>query len=164
MQNFPAFTHTSAMPIESLIGIRLAPGFTLVELRSHSQAQSHFGRQLEFPMAGVKILNIEAGMPTVEEARQILLAELKQAKQSGVAAVKIIHGYGSTGKGGALRGALRTSLLRRKKEGLVTRVIFGEKWSVFGDDARYAIEHCPDLRSDRDLNHSNEGITIAVLV
>jgi len=37
-------------------------------------------------MAGVKILNIEAGMPTVEEARQILLAELKQAKQSGVAA------------------------------------------------------------------------------
>jgi hypothetical protein len=115
-------------------------------------------------MAGVKILNIEAGMPRVEEARRILLAELKQAKQSGVAAVKIIHGYGSTGKGGALRGALRASLLRRKKEGLVTRVIFGEKWSVFEDDARYAIEHCPDLRSDRDLNHSNEGITIAVLV
>jgi hypothetical protein len=115
-------------------------------------------------MAGVKILNIEAGMPTVDEARKILLTELKQAKRSGVAAVKIIHGYGSTGKGGALRGALRTSLLRRKKEGLVTRVIFGEKWSVFEDDARYAIDHCPELRSDRDLNHSNEGITIAVLV
>jgi hypothetical protein len=136
----------------------------LVELRLHSQAQSHFGQQLEFLMAGVKILNIEAGRPTVEEARQRLLAELKQAKQSGVAAVKIIHGYGSTGKGGALRGALRISLLRRKKEGMVTRIIFGEKWSVFEDDARYAIEHCPDLRSDRDLNHSNEGITIAVLV
>jgi hypothetical protein len=115
-------------------------------------------------MAGVKILNIEAGMPTVDEARKILLTELKQAKRSGVAAVKIIHGYGSTGKEGALRGALRTSLLRRKKEGLVTRVIFGEKWSVFEDDARYAIDHCPELRSDRDLNHSNEGITIAVLV
>jgi len=137
---------------------------TPVELSRRSQAQSHFERQSEFPMAGVKTLNIEAGMPTVEEARQILLAELKQAKQSGVAAVKIIHGYGSTGKGGALRGALRTSLLRRKKEGLVTRVIFGEKWSVFEDDARYAIEHCPDLRGDRDLNRSNEGITIAVLV
>ena len=115
-------------------------------------------------MARVRTLNIEAGMPTVEEARQILLAELKQAKQSGVAAVKIIHGYGSTGKGGALRGALRKSLLRRKKEGLVTRVIFGEKWSVFEDDTRYAIDHCPDLRGDRDLNHSNEGITIVLLV
>lgn len=115
-------------------------------------------------MSRVKILNIEAGLPTVEEARQILIAELKQAKQSGLFAVKVIHGYGSTGKGGALRGALRTSLLRRKKEGLVTRVIFGEKWSVFEEDARYAIERCPELRGDRDLNRSNEGITIALLV
>jgi hypothetical protein len=115
-------------------------------------------------MACVKILNIEAGLPTVEQARQILISELKQAKRSGLSAVKVIHGYGSTGKGGALRGALRTSLLRRKKEGLVTRVIFGEKWSVFEDDTRYAIERCPELRSDRDLNRSNEGITIALLV
>jgi hypothetical protein len=112
----------------------------------------------------LKTVNIEANMPTVEEARQLLLAEVKLAKQSGVKALKIIHGYGSTGKGGVLRGALRTSLLRRKKEGLVTRVIFGEKWSVFEDDARYAIEQCPELRNDRDLNRSNEGITIAILV
>jgi hypothetical protein len=115
-------------------------------------------------MASLKIVNIEAGMPTVEEARQVLLAEVKQAKDSGLKALKIIHGYGSSGKGGALRGALRRSLLRRKKEGLVKRVIFGEKWSVFEEDARYAIEHCPDLKSDRDLNRSNEGITIAIFV
>jgi len=116
------------------------------------------------PMPALKTLNIEAGLPTVDEARRRLLDELRQAKQSGVIAVKIIHGYGSTGKGGALRGALRTSLLRRKKEGLVTRVIFGEKWNVFEEDARYAIERCPELRHDRDLNCSNEGITIAVLL
>jgi len=115
-------------------------------------------------MPALKTLNIEAGLPTVDEARRRLLDELRQAKQSGVIAVKIIHGYGSTGKGGALRGALRTSLLRRKKEGLVTRVIFGEKWNVFEEDARYAIERCPELRHDCDLNCSNEGITIAVLL
>jgi hypothetical protein len=115
-------------------------------------------------MGGVKVLNIEAGMPTVEEARHRLIFELKQAKQDGVAAVKVIHGYGSTGKGGTLRGALRTSLLHRKKEGLVTRIVFGEKWSVFEEDARYAIDHCPELRKDRDLNRGNQGITIALLV
>lgn len=115
-------------------------------------------------MSRIKTLNIEVGLPTVEEARHILIAELKLAKQSALLAVKVIHGYGSTGKGGALRGALRTSLLRRKKEGLVTRVIFGEKWSVFEEDARYAIERCPELRDDRDLNRSNEGVTIALLV
>src|SRR5208283_5209754 len=83
------------------VGVLPQPMLLLaVELSRRSQAQSHFGRQREFSMAGMKTLNIEAGMPTVEEARQILLAELKQAKQRGVAAVKIIHGYGSTGKGG----------------------------------------------------------------
>jgi len=112
----------------------------------------------------LKTLNIEAGMPTVEQARQVLLQELRQAKQSGVRAIKIIHGYGSSGKGGALRAGLRKSLLRRKREGLVTRVIFGEKWSVFEEDARYAIECCSELKSDRDLNRSNEGITIVLLV
>ncbi len=115
-------------------------------------------------MPALKIVNIEAGLPTVEQARQLLLVAVKESKQTGVKALKIIHGYGSTGKGGALRGALRTSLLRRKKEGLVTRVIFGERWSVFEDDTRYAIEHCPELRNDRDLNRSNEGITIAMLI
>ena len=112
-------------------------------------------------MAALKTLNIEAGLPTIDEDRRRLLDELRQAKQSGIIAVKIIHRYGSTGKGGALRGALGTSLLRRKKEGLVTRI--GEKWSVFEEDARYAIERCPELHHDRDLHRSNEGITIAVL-
>jgi len=115
-------------------------------------------------MGGIRILNIEAGMPTVEEARQQLLAALRQARETGLSALKIIHGYGSTGKGGVLRGALRSSLLRRKKEGLVTRVVFGEKWSVFEDDARYALDHCPELKNDRDLNRNNQGITIALLV
>jgi len=42
---------------------------------------------------------MEAGMPTVEDARRRLLEELRQAKQVGVRALKIIHGYGSSGKG-----------------------------------------------------------------
>lgn len=115
-------------------------------------------------MQTYKSLNLEDGWPTVEEARQILIAELRQAKKSGVLALKIIHGYGSSGKGGALRGALRKSLLRRRKEGLITRVIFGEKWNIFEEDTRYAIEHCPELRRDRDLNRSNEGITLVLFV
>lgn len=115
-------------------------------------------------MSRVLVLNIEQGMPTVEEARQRLLAELKQAKQNGYAAVKIIHGYGSSGKGGELRIALRNSLRYRKKEGIVTCVVFGEKWTVPEPEALYALEHCPALKSDRDLGRYNQGITIAMLV
>ena len=115
-------------------------------------------------MPSLKTLNPGAQLPTVEEAHQQLLAEIRHAKQSAAIAVKIVHRYGCTWKGGTLRGALRKFLRCRKKEGPVTRVILGGKWSVFEEDARSAIERCSEPRSDRDLNRNNEGITIAVLV
>jgi len=44
-----------------------------------------------------------------------------------VTAVKVIHGYGSSGVGGALRQGIRKSLISRRKEGSVKAVVFGEK-------------------------------------
>jgi len=60
-------------------------------------------------MPSLKTLNLGAELPTVEEAHQQLLAEIRHAKQSAVIAVKIVQGYGCTWKGGALRGALPSS-------------------------------------------------------
>lgn len=102
-------------------------------------------------------------MPTVEEARKLLIAELKRVRGDGVTALKVIHGYGSTGVGGTLRPALRESLLRRKREGLVTNIIFGENWSIFESDTQSAIRQCPELRSDADLDRGNQGITLVFL-
>jgi len=67
-------------------------------------------------MAGARRLNIEAGMPTIEQARQILISELKQAKRSGLSAVKVIYGYGSTDKGGpfGVLCGLRSFAAKRK--------------------------------------------------
>lgn len=46
----------------------------------------------------------------------------------------------------------------------MTRVIFGEKRSVFEEDSRYVLECCPELQSAHDLNRSNKRDTIVVLV
>ncbi len=110
----------------------------------------------------VTVLNIEETMPTVEQARKILIAELQSAKQSGAVALKLIHGYGSSGVGGALRSALRKSLLLRKREGLISIVIFGEKWSIFEAETRSLLDRYPELRHDPDLDHDNKGITLAI--
>jgi len=45
----------------------------------------------------VVTVNLEADYPTVEEARQLLKAELEKCRNRKVTAVKIIHGYGSSG-------------------------------------------------------------------
>lgn len=112
---------------------------------------------------GMRVLNIKESMPTVEEARRILLDALSSAKADGVEVLKIIHGYGSSGVGGALRTGLRASLRRRRKEGLVREVIHGESWDIFGDRAQQLLQQHPALRRDRDLNNCNEGITLVIL-
>jgi hypothetical protein len=111
-------------------------------------------------MRKVEIVNMETGFPTAEVARERLMNELDAARKKGVGLLKIIHGYGSTGKGGTLRKALRTTLLRLGKEGKVGRIIFGEAWDLFDEPSRNLIERYPLIRGDRDLGQSNAGITI----
>lgn len=114
-------------------------------------------------MPSIKVLNIKADMPTVDVARRRLIEELKAARRGGFTAVKLIHGYGSTGTGGALRGALRSSLARRRKEGLIRSFVFGERWDVFDPAARELLEACPELGRDQDLARGNEGVTLILL-
>ncbi len=111
----------------------------------------------------VRTIRIKDGMPSVDQARRRLLAELQAARCDGVQAVKLIHGYGSTGAGGALRDALRSSLRKRRKEGAIRAFVPGEKWDVFDATAAAVLEACPALARDADLNRYNEGVTIVLL-
>ncbi len=115
-------------------------------------------------MAGkLRVVNLEAGLPTVEQARAKLNSEIARARSAGVSALKIIHGYGSSGVGGRLRDAIRSSLRKRRKEKKIRAFVPGEKWSVFEAPAAEMLETHPELKSDRDLDNYNEGITIVVL-
>ena len=114
-------------------------------------------------MSKVITINIKSDMPTVDEARKRLLSELQRARAKGVKAIKLIHGYGSTGVGGKLRDALRSSLSRRRKEGVIQSYVTGEKWSIFEEQGRALLEACPELRGDSDLDRGNEGVTIILL-
>jgi hypothetical protein len=111
----------------------------------------------------VVTLNLEVGHPTVEEARQTLKVELEKCRGRKVAAIKVIHGYGSTGVGGALRQGIRKSLISRRKEGIVRAVVFGEKWSIFDSVTQSMLERCPELSKDKDLFSSNQGISVVLL-
>ena len=111
----------------------------------------------------VLIFDVECNLPTMEEARQMLKTELEKCRSRKVTALKIIHGYGSSGVGGALRQGLRKSLISRRKEGKVKLVVFGENWNIFDASARSILEQCPELRSDKDLCNSNPGISIVLL-
>jgi len=109
------------------------------------------------------IVNLEAGMPTVENARIKLDQALRTAKARRTAALKIIHGYGSTGKGGAIKRDVQQFLAQKKRAGQIKGYVAGENFSPFSAQARELIDRCPQLTRDSDYSRGNDGITIVLL-
>jgi len=102
-------------------------------------------------------------MPTLDEARRFVIAQIRQAKEDGVRVLKVIHGYGSTGSGGKLCVGLRKSFGLRRKEGVIREFIAGEDFGVFDETTLKLLEEVPEVRGDSDLGRVNEGVTIAWL-
>jgi hypothetical protein len=111
-------------------------------------------------MNTIRTFNVEAGLPFLDEARRLVIGEVKRAKRDGVKVLKVIHGYGSSGTGGRLCVGLRKSFRLRKKEGAIKDFIAGEDFSIFNNTVLALLEAVPELRGDPDLSATNEGVTI----
>ena len=114
-------------------------------------------------MPANRTFNVEAGMPNLDEARRRVIEEIRRAKREGVCVLKVIHGYGSSGKGGKLNFGLRKSFALRKKEGVIKDFIAGEDFSIFDPRVLALLEAVPELHSDPDLGNTNEGVTVLCL-
>ena len=114
-------------------------------------------------MNGLREINLELGHPAAADAVRRLSEELALAKRQQCAAVKIIHGYGSSGRGGRIRTECRRRLGAMAEAGQVRRVLPGETFSIFDEATRQAFACCPTLRADRDLDRYNQGVTYVVL-
>ena len=108
----------------------------------------------------IRSFNVEAGLPTLDEARRLVIEQLRRAKQEQIRVLKVIHGYGSSGRGGSLCVGLRKSFRLRKKEGAIREFIPGENFSIFNETVLAMLEAVPELRGDPDLNATNEGVTL----
>ena len=107
--------------------------------------------------------NLEAGFPSVEDARRRLIIEMQSAQAHGVRVIKVIHGWGSSGEGGKLGPAIRKSLRLRVKEGKASFVLPGDRFSSDTNEGRDFVQRHPALRQDRDYNRANLGITLVEL-
>jgi hypothetical protein len=113
--------------------------------------------------APIKIINLEDGMPKVEEARLRMQRELQMARQQGYAAIKLIHGYGSSGVGGSLRIELQKELQRLTNSSGVKSFIAGEDWRISNEKTWELLKRYPEWKRDSDLGKANKGISIVLL-
>ena len=110
----------------------------------------------------IKVDNLEEGMPHVEQARLRMQHELHVARQQGYAAVKLIHGYGSSGAGGTLRLELQKELRTLAEKGTIRACIPGEDWRVSNETAWALLRKYPEWKEDADLGRTNRGVTLVI--
>ncbi|HMF92005.1 MAG TPA: Smr/MutS family protein [Candidatus Angelobacter sp.] len=111
----------------------------------------------------IKLVNLEEGMPTVAEARLRVDYEINQARKSGYRAVKLVHGYGSSGTGGALRNELQKDLRQAALNGSIRLFVAGEDWRVSNEITWELLKQFPEWKQDCDLGRGNQGISIVVI-
>lgn len=114
-------------------------------------------------MGHLKEVNIKYDMPDADTAVRRVTFAIRTAIAAGGGAVKLIHGYGSTGRGGRIRVETRRYLESQKRGGHIRDWIAGEEFSIFDAATRDAFRRCDELRRDPDLERHNNGITIVVL-
>ena len=104
-------------------------------------------------------INIKEDMPTVNEAMDVLRRYVEGCKRGKC--VVIVHGYGSSGKGGAIRTKARQWLEAQRKAGKIKTVINGEDISIFNFDARDLKKKHPELEAYFKV--CNHGVTVIEL-
>lgn len=111
----------------------------------------------------LKEVNIKSDMPTADVAVKRVTYNIRNGKSWGAGAIKVIHGYGSSGKGGRIQGQTRRYLAEQKSKGFIRDFIPGEEFSIFNDATIRAFGFCEELRRDPDLERHNNGVTIIIL-
>lgn len=106
-------------------------------------------------------INLEERMPTCDEAMDRLKMAVKLAKQSKYKCAVIIHGYGSSGRGGAIRIKARQWLNAQVRNGNVKSVINGEDFNILNEKARELRRKFSQL--EQLLRVTNHGITVVEL-
>jgi len=110
-----------------------------------------------------RTVNLEKGMPLVQQALDRMELELAAGRKQGIKVLTLIHGYGSSGEGGAIKTAVLRQLQFLRHQGRIKEVIPGEEFEGRSGRGRQWLRRFPFLRDHRDLNRGNPGIILVLL-
>jgi hypothetical protein len=115
------------------------------------------------PVGGVPVIDLKHGMPVVADAMKHLDLSLQTMRARGVRVVRVLHGWGSTGHGGAIGVATRRQLRTLQGRGLIRAFVPGEDYSEFSTAGQEVFHRHPALKATFASDRLNRGITIVEL-
>lgn len=108
-------------------------------------------------------LDIKSESQTVSVAIAQFLVELDILKFSNQPLLKVLHGYGSGGKGGEIKRELNRTLEILKRKKTILDYINLEKWNDNNKDIISYKHKYPILMIDKDVIIKNSGQTIVII-
>ena len=111
----------------------------------------------------LEVIDLKKENSTVEYALAIVEIEIERAIFSGTKVIKVLHGYGSHGKGGAILLNLRKALSIWKRQGKIKDFFGGDRWNMSDHTALEILKSDKTIYNDEDFNKFNPGITIIVV-
>lgn len=106
----------------------------------------------------IDYINLEDGMPPVDEAMEMLKNKIARCRQNKIKCLYIIHGYGSSGKGGEIRNKVRQWLNSQVKSGKIKACVLGEDFNIVDEIPRSLNERYDDLEELTRVH--NHGVTV----
>lgn len=106
-------------------------------------------------------LNIKQDMPLADEAMRYLQDSIIRLKKEKCECVLVIHGYGSSWKGGVICQKARQWLKAQERNGKVKAVIFGEDFTLFNFKALELKNKYSNL--EQLMRVCNNGVTVVEL-
>lgn len=103
----------------------------------------------------IDVAHPRRGPKQVEDELDAALSKVRN--HSTLRAVKVIHGYGSSGKGGATKETVKNWAYQRRRR--LRAVIAGEDYDLFDDDVQELRDECGQM-DDPDLGAGNPGVTV----
>jgi dsDNA-specific endonuclease/ATPase MutS2 len=110
------------------------------------------------------IFDLELGAPLVEEAIAKFEKYLEVASNAGFKTMLVIHGYGSSGKGGEIRKTLRDNLEHNFYSDRVVDYYLGEDLKEGNESYTQLLKRRPSLQKQKtQFKNSNAGVTLLLL-
>jgi hypothetical protein len=110
------------------------------------------------------VINLELDSPTSDEALDRLTHYIRAASEAQIRALVVIHGYGSSGKGGNIRKKVREALEHNYFADRVSEYYHGEDLRHQSDLYRDVIKRRPALKKHFKLfKEGNAGMTLLIM-
>ena len=110
-----------------------------------------------------RIVNLEQGRPLVETALRKMDNELRRAQAENLRVLTLIHGYGSSGRGGRIRRECRKVLDHLVEQKQINSFIAGESFKKRTGAGKALLKRYGQLEQSCRSDFGNPGVTIVLL-